>query len=388
MRDHSNIGLDETLERARALVPDLRARAARQDEVRHLLPETAEAIRAHGLLRYQMPKRWGGMELEFPAVVEVPAIIAHGCGSTSWDFHALANHSWLLGMYDPRGQEEVWGDDPDVLIAAGIAFPQGRGRKVDGGFVISGHWNFCSGVGVSPWSMLATTIRERDDGPPVDYRMCIVRRGEFEVLDDWHVMGMRGTGSQSSRVTDLFVPEYRALSMLTIRGGSEFPGARVNPGPLFRVPIVAAAGYFPAPTALGTADAMLALVLDRIGGKDSVQSVQLRVAHAAAKIEAARQLARSDTRRLWDDACARRIADTKTKLEYKRNAAYVIQSTLEAVDTLYAIVAAEGLYDRDPIQRVFRDAHAIAAHISGSFDAQGSAWGAAILGATVNNPML
>jgi 3-hydroxy-9,10-secoandrosta-1,3,5(10)-triene-9,17-dione monooxygenase len=388
MPDHSQVDLNQALARTRALVPELRARADAQDRARALLPETAEAIRASGLVRYQMPKRWGGMELDFPAVVEVPTIIAHGCASTSWDFHAFANHSWLLATYDPGAQEEVWGDDPDVLIAAGIAFPQGRGRKVDGGYVISGHWNFCSGVGVSPWTMLAATVYENDSARPVDYRMCIVRRGEFEVIDDWQVMGMRGTGSQSSRVTDLFVPEHRALSMLTIRGGNDFPGARANPGALFRVPIVAAAGYFPAPTAVGTADAMLALVMERIGGKDSLQSVQLRVAHAAAKLEAARALMRADTRRLWDDACAGRIADVLTKLEYKRNAAYVIQSALEAVDTLHAIVAAEGLYDGDPIQRVFRDAHSIAAHISGSFDAQGSAWGASALGTPVNNPML
>lgn len=378
------VDLEEALARTRALVPALRERAPRQDAARRLLPETVAAIRDSGLLRYQMPRRCGGWELEFPAIVEVPVILSHGCASTSWDFHALANHSWLLGMYDPRAQEEVWADDPDMLISAGIAFPQGRGRKVDGGFVIGGHWNFCSGVHASPWHMLAVTI----EGPPPGFRMCIVRHGEFEIVDDWKVLGMRGTGSQSCRASDLFVPEHRALDMLTIRGGSDFPGARANPGPLFRVPLVAAAGYFPAPTALGTADAMLREVIERIGGKDSLQSVQIRIAHAGAKIEAARMLMRSDARRLWDDACARRIADTNTKLEYKRNAAYVIQSALEAVDTLYAIVAAEGLYDPDPIQRIFRDMHSIAGHISGSFDAQGSAWASAALGGRINNPML
>ena len=243
----------ELIARAQAMIPALKARAARCIADRDVPEETIREFHEAGFFRILQPRRWGGMELPFPAIVEVPAVIAEGCASTSWDFHALANHSWILGMYDDRAQEEVWADDPDALIAAGIAFPQGRGRKVDGGYEISGYWNFCSGVNASPWCMFATTIRDRDDGPPVDYRMCLVRAGEYEVIDDWQVLGMRGTGSQSCKTSALFVPEHRALPMLTIRGQGDYPGARVNSGPLFRVPLVAAAGYFPSPTAIGNA---------------------------------------------------------------------------------------------------------------------------------------
>ncbi|MCL4801819.1 MAG: acyl-CoA dehydrogenase family protein [Burkholderiales bacterium] len=396
-RSFADVTLEEAVARARALVPALRNRAAETEALRGLPRATVEDLRATGLLRYQMPKRWGGMELPFFAIIDVAAEVARGCASSSWNLHNYANHSWMIAMYDPRAQEEVWGDDPDALVAGGVAFPQGRGRKVDGGYVIGGHWSFCSGVDPSPWSMFAATIRDADDGPPVDWRLCLVPRGEYEIVDDWQVLGMRGTGSKSVRAKDVFVPGHRALSMLDIRGGGCFPGARANPGPLFRVPLVALAGHFPAATVLGNAEAALELTLEAIAGRETsytasrmrdFQAVQLKVGAAAARIAAARRLLRADCEQAWTDACAGRVPDTLAKLAYKRNAAFAGQLCTEAVDALHALAGANGIYDRYPIQRLFRDAHAAAGHISLSFDTQGSGWGAAALTGAAANPML
>ena len=396
-RSHVGVSFDEAFARASAMVPALRARAARTEAACVMLPETFDELRASGLLRYQMPKRWGGMELPFPAVIDIPAELARGCASTSWNFHNFANHSWLIAMYDPRAQEEIWADDPDTPVAAGIAFPQGSGRKVDGGFVIGGHWNFGSGVDLSPWSMFAATIRDRADGPPAGYRLCLVPRAEYEIIDDWQVMGMRGTGSKSMRMKDVFVPEYRALDMTTLRGGADFPGAKLNDGPLFRMPLMALAGYFPATTALGNAEATLELTIDRLknrqtsytGAKMSdFQAIQIRVAMASAKLHTARTLLRSDCERAWKDACANKIPDGLAKLAYKRNAAFAVQLCTEAVDSLHALAGANGIYEQYPIERLFRDAHSAAGHFSFSFDAHGSAWGAVALGNAINNAML
>lgn len=396
-RTFAGVPFEDALASARAMVPKLRERAARTEEACVMLPETFDELKKSGLLRYQMPKRWGGMELPFPAIIDIPTELARGCASTSWNFHNFANHSWLIAMYDPRAQEEIWADDPDTPVAAGIAFPQGSGRRVDGGFVISGHWNFGSGVDLSPWSMFAATVRDRPDGPPAGYRLCLVPRAEYEIIDDWQVMGMRGTGSKSMRMKEVFVPEYRALDMLTVRGGAEFPGARLNSGPLFRVPLVAIAGYFPATTALGNAQAVLELTIERLktrqasytGAKMSdFQAIQIRVAMASAKIHAAGSLMRTDCRQAWQDACANKIPDPLTKLAYKQNAAFAVQLCTEAVDSLHALAGANGIYEQYPIERLFRDAHSAAGHFSFSFDAHGSAWGAAVLGGNINNAML
>jgi 3-hydroxy-9,10-secoandrosta-1,3,5(10)-triene-9,17-dione monooxygenase len=171
----------------------------------------------------------------------------------------------------------------------------------------------------------------------------------------------------------------------------------VNPGPLFRVPLVAMAGHFAGATALGNAEGALDLTIDAIKGRETnytasrmsdFQAVQIRVAAAASRLAAARRLLRADCEQAWDDACAGRIPDPLAKLACKRNAAYAVQLCTEAVDILHAMAGANGLYDRYPIQRHFRDGHAAAGHISFSFDAQGSAWGVAALNGTVTNPML
>jgi alkylation response protein AidB-like acyl-CoA dehydrogenase len=163
------------------------------------------------------------------------------------------------------------------------------------------------------------------------------------------------------------------------------------------VPLVAMAGYFPCATVLGNAEAALELTLEAIGARETsytgsrmrdFQTVQLRVAGAASRIAAARRLMRWDCEQAWADACAGRMPDMPAKLAYKRNAAFAAQLCTEAVDALHALAGANGIYDRYPIQRLFRDAHAAAAHISLSFDTQGSGWGAAALGVAAANPML
>ena len=395
----AGVNLDATLRRAHELVPALRDRAARAEAERVLLPETAADLQAIGAIRALQPRRWGGMEHDYIAYIDVPMALARGCASTSWCVVNLMIHNWMLAMYDERAQAEVWGADPSVFIAAGIAFPQGRARKVDGGYVISGKWNFSSGVHVSDWCMLAVTVRDGADanGRPDDYRMCLLHKSEYEVIDDWRVMGMRSTGSMTVAATDVFVPDYKALCMLDARGGDGFPGARTNPNPLYRVSLAAMGGHGLASVAVGNAMAALEFTRDMVKARSTnytgsrmrdFQVVQLRVGAAGAKIDAARLLLRNDALEAMTVARSGAIPDTETKLRYKRNAAYAAQLATEAVDALHTVTGATGIYDTYPLERIFRDAHALAAHISLNFDAQVSTWGLAALGGEVNIPTL
>ncbi len=182
----------EAIERARSLIPLLRDNARATEARGDLMPEVERALHDTGLFRICQPKRWGGMELDFMAMCDVPFELARGCASTSWTYGNYAIHHWMLAMWDERAQEEVWGENPDARIASGIAFPQGRAEKVDGGYRVSGTWNFSSGSPLSDWNMLAALLREGDK--VVGYRMCLLHRSEYELLDDWQVLGMRGTG--------------------------------------------------------------------------------------------------------------------------------------------------------------------------------------------------
>jgi 3-hydroxy-9,10-secoandrosta-1,3,5(10)-triene-9,17-dione monooxygenase len=386
-RDFSGVSYAEALERARALVPALRRRAAEAEEARQLLPETEADLHASGLLRFAQPKRWGGMELDYVALFDIPAEVGRGCTSTAWSVANLAIHHWMLALYDERAQAEVWRENPDAIIASGIAYPQGSAKRVDGGLEISGHWNFSSGVDGSHWNMLAVTVR--DGERVVDHCMCLVPRGDYQVVDDWQVLGMRGTGSKSVKTKDLFVPAHRALSMYLARGGADFPGAKTNPNPHYRIPLSGMGSHCIAGAAIGNAQAALELSCEAVGERSTnyaaarmrdFPTVQLRVAAAGARIDAARLIARNDCLNAQAVAESGREPTLEEKLRWKRNIAYAVQLCTEAVDSLHGMAGAKGIYDHYPIQRLFRDAHSLMGHIGFSWDAQGAPWGQVALG--------
>jgi len=390
-----DVGYDEAMVRAHALVPALRERATGAEALRQMAKETEADLHRAGLFRFHQPRRWGGMELPFVALFDIPAEIGRGCASTAWNVANLAVHHWLLALYDPRAQEEVWGENPDALIASGIAYPQGKGRRVDGGFLVSGFWNFSSGVDPSDWNMLATIVRAGDK--VVDHRMCLVPKGDYEIVDDWQVLGMRSTGAKSVRATDVFVPELRALCMYLARGGSDFPGAGVNPAALYRVPIGAISSHCLAAAGVGNAQAALELTVEAVKERSTsytaarmrdFQAVQLRVARAGAQIDAARLICRADCFEAQHAAEDGRLMAMEDKLRCRRNVAYAMELCTEAVDSLHAMAGANGIYDRYPIQRLFRDQHSLAAHIGFSWDAQGSPWGLVALGGEFSSPTL
>ena len=394
-RGFAGVACAEALERARGLVPALRERADRSEAARIMLEETSADLHRTGLLRSLQPRRWGGMEFDYVAYVDIPCELARGCASTGWNAANLLIHHWMLALFDERAQQEVWGTNPDAMIASGIAYPQGQGRAVNGGFSISGRWNFSSCVNVADWNMLAVTVR--DGERVVDHRMCLLHKSQYQIVDDWQVLGMRSTGSMSVVAKDVFVPEYRALCAYDARGGDGFPGARGNPNPVYRVPLSSLGGHGIGAVAVGNAQAALELSCDLVKQRSTnytaykmrdFQAVQVRVGAAGARIDAARRILRNDCLEAQEIANRNVIADAEGKLRFKRNLAFAAGLCTEAVDILHAMAGANGIYDSYPIQRVFRDAHALAGHISFSTDAQFSAWGLAALDGEIVSPTL
>src|SRR5947199_4796882 len=145
-RDFSNVSYDEALRRAREIVPTLRERAQATEDARMLLRENEQLLHETGLFRFHQPKIFGGMELDFVAIFDIPAEIARGCPSTAWNVGNLATHHWMLGYYEPETQHEVWDANPDAPIASSIALAGGRGRKDDASLVVTGRWLFSSCV--------------------------------------------------------------------------------------------------------------------------------------------------------------------------------------------------------------------------------------------------
>ena len=217
--------------RARALLPQLQERSSRTEELRRLPPETERDLHAAGLFRIVQPKRVGGSEFDYVALVDFAEAIALADASVAWNLANLSSHHWMLGMFDPSAQDTVWNQDPDALIASSFVFPSGRARRVDGGYVLQGRWPFSSGVDSSEWNMLASVVSSDDEADGIEYRIFLVNKSDFRILDTWNATGLRGTGSNDVEVKDAFVAEPMTLAVSDL-GGGPTPGSAVNPNPL------------------------------------------------------------------------------------------------------------------------------------------------------------
>jgi 3-hydroxy-9,10-secoandrosta-1,3,5(10)-triene-9,17-dione monooxygenase len=396
-RDFSAVGYDEAMRRAREVVPILRERAQRAEDARMLIRENEQLLHESGLFRFHQPKAFGGMELPFVAVVDIPAELARGCPSTAWNVGNVACHHWILGYYEPETQREVWDANPDALIASSIALAAGRARKAQGGFIVNGRWPFSSAVDNCDWNMLAVTVHDDDGKTPIDWRLCLVPKSDYEIIDTWYAMGMAATGSKDIAVSELFVPERRALPLLRCRGGSEHPGAALNPGALYRIPIVAASSHPLAPAALGAAEGAYELFLETMAKRAGTytgarvadfQAVQIKVARARCLIDSARDFLRQSAIGLQAAAQRDEAPDLETKLRFRAHSAFAVNQSREAVETLWSCYGAQGLYVRDPLQRHLRDVLAINQHFSFNFDIAGAAYGLLALGGRYTNPTM
>ena len=386
------VSYDEAMRRARDIVPTLAGRAQKCEDARVLLAENEKLLHETGLFRYHQPRSFGGMELPFVAVVDIVSELARGCPSTAWNVGNLGCHHWILGYYEPETQHEVWDANPDVLIASSIALAAGRGRRVPGGFEVSGRWPFSSGVDNSDWNMLAVTVYGDDGKTAVDWRLCMVPKADYKIIDTWYAMGMVGTGSKDIEVKDVFVPERRALELTRCRGGLEHPGAKLNKGPLYRIPLVAAAAHPLSSTALGAAEGAFEHVTKsfktRIGTYTGAkvsefQAVQVKIARARALVDSARYLMRQSAIAFEEENL-----DLESKLRLRIQNTMAVAQSREAVETLWSCYGANAIYTRDPLQRFLRDVQAINQHFSFNFDIAGSAFGTVAMGGKYANPTL
>ncbi|WP_291565541.1 acyl-CoA dehydrogenase family protein, partial [Bradyrhizobium sp.] len=191
--------------RARALIPRLRDRASRTEELRRLPPETERDLHENGLFRIVQPRRIGGSELDYVALVDCADAIGQADASVAWNLANLSSHHWMLGMFDKQAQDLIWGKDPNCLIASSFIFPAGRARKVDGGYALRGSWPFSSGVDSCEWNMLASVVSSDDEADGIEYRIFLLNKSDYRIKDTWNATGLRGTGSNDVEVDEAFV---------------------------------------------------------------------------------------------------------------------------------------------------------------------------------------
>jgi 3-hydroxy-9,10-secoandrosta-1,3,5(10)-triene-9,17-dione monooxygenase len=377
---------DALIDRARALVPSLRQRAAETERLRRLPEQTLADFRQAGLMGLLKPERFGGPEVRIDTAMEVTAELARGDGSAAWVWVILACHDTLAAFFSEAAQQEFW-VNPDVLMASSFA-PSGKAERAEGGYRLSGKWSYCSGVDCAQWLMLGAIAGMRSLDPPIpDLIFTLAPREDLKVIDDWYVMGLRGTGSKSVVASDIFIPEHRTFSW-SAAGDGTAPGAKVHQSPLYRAPMMAFFPFFISSPGAGIArgglEAFVAEMKERRLQDGSqmarVPSVQMRIAEASALIDAADLLYKRSLRETMDKIFAGEMLDLEHRARSRRDQTYSLVMAKRAVELLFSAEGARGLYDDHPVQRAARDLHAVSSHLVATWDGPAMTYGAVALG--------
>lgn len=383
---------EQLLTRVRGLVPRLRERAQAAEEARRIPAESVRELLDAQLFEIQKPAAFGGYELGLVEFVELVAQLGRGCGSTAWVYGVTAERAWLLAKFPERAQRDVWDANPGALITSSIT-PDGKAVPVPGGYRVTGHWRFVSGIDIADWAVFCTWVSlATGDGTPLATYI-VVPVSDCEIIDTWHVSGLAATGSRDAKLTDVFVPAHRLAPTAALREGGG-PGAEFNQAPLFRLPLIAINPYAILAPALGIAEGALEQYVEAARSRNLVrgkgmlaqqQVVQLRVAEAAAEIEAARALIMQDCREAM--ATVERGAEVSIdqRIHWRRNQGFATKLLTAAIDRLFAASGGRGIYLDHYMQRSFRDIHAAASHLGLSWDVTGIMWGQHAMGLPVDN---
>jgi resorcinol 4-hydroxylase (FADH2) len=381
---------DEFFARAAALLPAIRAAAQANERNRVVSPELIARMREAELFRLMVPRRFGGYEQDGELALRITIAFAGSCASTGWCAAAGIVHAGLLAGFPLAAQQEIWSAGPDAYVCGSYA-PVGRAVPAEGGYRLSGTFAFASGCDHAQGAVVGAVIAE-PGRPPASPHFFIVPAADYAIEDNWFTSGLCGTGSKNLVVKDAFVPAHRRLSFAAATSG-ETPGSAAHDNPLYRIPLLT---YFPpvlAATAVGAAKGALADYIDMMRVRETrgavaggnvrmaeLATLQLRVADAAAAIDAAEMILFRDVRMVTAKARAGEAITIADRIRCRRGQAYATRLAVGAAETLNGSTGGKGLFLDDAIQRAWRDANAVGRHISLNWDAVGTMYGQHVLG--------
>src|SRR5215469_7570722 len=317
----------ELMERARSLVPRLIERAPQGERDRRVPDETINEMKAAGLFRALQPKRWGGYEVDLGSYYDIQMTLAEGDMSTAWIYGVVGVTPWVMALFEEHAARDVWKEDSSALVGLSLA-PAGRVAETEGGVRISGRWPFASGSLYCDWALLGAFVPPDPASAPVgagpEWRMYLVPKEDYEILDTWHTVGLKGTGSNDIVVRDAFVPLHRMRRMpdnISCVG----PGRTVNTSPLYRIPFGQVFGGGVAYGAIGALQGMLdafrayAGPRMRLGGRKTVEDpdAQLVVGDAENAIDELKTMVHRNARNLTVYAERGEIPPQAERLKYK-----------------------------------------------------------------------
>ncbi len=378
--------LEAMLDAAHVVGAEAARKAAQGERNRRLDDSVIRAILDSGLLKILQPQRFGGYEIGFPEFTRVAQVIARYDVSAGWVYCILACHHWWGGFVEPQLQEELWGEDSERLFVDSFA-PTGKAEPVSDGFRLGGRWGFLSGLPWAQWAAVGA-FAPFEKGSDAEYLMFFVPKADYRALDDWTTVGLCGSSSASIEVDRVFVPRYRVFRMAPMMDAGTAPGQRYNPGPMFRIPMVAGLAFALVPPSLGGAQAVASMFLERAKSRaplfqqrqaELVLS-QVTIAESMVTLEMIEQL----TYRYADELMALgNEARLPTKPERARLFAWrsmITRRAREVVSNLVDMAGARSIFTDEPLQRFWRDVHVMGQHVALHYEAGVRTYGRTLMG--------
>lgn len=371
-------------ERVDSVLAAIAANSQKTESRGQVAEENVDLLREVGFLRALQPANYGGGEENLTEYAQCIVDIAESCASTAWACGLLANHSHAIALFDKRLQEEIWADAPDALVSSSVA-PLGKWQATEGGIRLSGRFGWSSGCDYADWAILGY-MGKNDMGQPGPC-FAVVPRADYQILDDWDSAALRGTGSKSLLLEDVFVPEYRCESLFSLNYGLSrgFNDSQGNPYFLPFSPVFSLA--FSA-VALGIARRMTKVYKEKIihrtrayTGSRVVESApaQTRLAESVCQTRAASTLLYNDWSEMAEICERRELPASESVLNWRVNQAYAVKMAIEAVDRVFAAAGGSAWFNSNEMQRLFRDVHICGHHAQTDFDIAAQTFGRHLL---------
>jgi alkylation response protein AidB-like acyl-CoA dehydrogenase len=366
------------LSRAREIAELARGMADDIDSARRLPAELVEVLRDSGLLRAGAPVEVGALELPAGTALRCAEEVARGDASAGWCVSIGITSTLLVAYLPPVSRDELFGNGRG--LAAGVWAPQGKARRVPGGVVVSGRWAFCSGITHADVLFAGCVLEDR---PAV----VALPTEQLQILDTWHTLGLRGTGSHDTVAEEVFVPDNRVLSI--------FDGPVID-RPLYRFPPF---GFFAAcitAAAMGNARAAIDNFVELASTKKGVaasrtlaerSTIQVALATADSALEAARAGYYQAVDAAWQASQDGRVVPLQTRTRLRLAATHGARVSADVVRTMYDLAGGSAIYDGAPLQRRLRDAFTATAHFQVN-EASRELPGRILLGQTTEAAML
>jgi 3-hydroxy-9,10-secoandrosta-1,3,5(10)-triene-9,17-dione monooxygenase len=356
----------------------LRERAAQTEQLRQIPPETVQDLIASGLIRIGNPPRYGGLDVEYDASFDVGWELGRACGATAWCYGLWTTHTWWIGHFSEQAQEEFFASGPDTLASSGLNPAGGKVEAETGGLRVSGRWSFSSGCDAASWVIVGVST-------PQGYRWALIPRSDYDIVDTWFTSGMRGTGSKDIAVRETFVPQHRLMDP-SRAGDGDWTAWELHRRASYRLPCRCMTGWELAVPLIGIAqgavDEFTCSLRGTSGSGRTADSalVQVRLAEAAAEVDAARELLRSSVREIYAKAARSEEFTNLERARYRRNKNFTVKLCVQAVNRLFEASGGHAIAESEAMQRFHRDVNAGAHHVGLSWDAAAEDFGRQALG--------